>query len=272
MISESVRIRDCDFYMEVSGTGDPLVLLHGFGWDSSAWDDQFDAFADHFTVIRYDLRGFGRSVPEVPEPYSHHDDLAAVIQHLGFRSVHLLGHSLGGYVALDFALANPESTASLVLADPAIGGYQWSQDLVNASFVTPPRLANEEGIDAARQAWLRFPPFQNAMSDPALAKRITEMVERYSGWHWFNPGLAIQTNEPAIQHLSEIDCPTLVLIGGDNHADYLEAGHVLEEGISGSVKTVIPGVAHALPMEDPDRFNDEVLGFLNPARRHMIKG
>ena len=262
MAPESVDLYGCNFYADVSGTGPYLVLLHGFGWDSSAWDDQVAELENDFTVIRYDLRGFGRSVPKNEAPFSHSRDLAGIFDHFHIQSAHVLGHSMGGYVAIDFALEYPDMTDSLTLADPAVGGFEWSQDLVEAAFVTPLKLATSDGIEAARQAWLEFPPFNRAMSDPRLAIRIAQMVRRYSGWHWFHPGLAEQSEPPAIRRLPEIACQTLVVLGGANHRDYLRAGRVIQEGIPNARSVTIPNVEHASTMEDPDRFNKEVKDFL----------
>ena len=97
----------------------PVVLLHGMGWDSRAWDDWFHQFAKKYHTIRYDLRGFGQSGPPPLVSYSHPDDLAALLSHLGLDSVHVMGHSLDGYAAVDFALSYPDMTDALVLADPA---------------------------------------------------------------------------------------------------------------------------------------------------------
>ena len=165
-------------------------------------------------------------------------------------------------MAIDFALEYPDMTDSLMLADPAIGGFQWSDDLVDASFVIPPKLATTEGIEAGRRAWLEFPPFERAMSNRRLAARIVQMIEKYSGWHWFNPGLATQPETPAIQRLPEIACPTLVVVGGANHPDYLRSGQIIQDGIWNARQVIIPGVEHALPLEAPHIFNESVLDFL----------
>ena len=89
-------------YYEAAGAGHPVVLLHGFTFDTTMWDDQFLPLAQHFRVIRYDMRGFGRSDLPGAESYSHVDDLKALLDHLGISQAHLVGLSKGGAIALDF--------------------------------------------------------------------------------------------------------------------------------------------------------------------------
>src|SRR5690242_18617682 len=114
-------------YYESAGTGPPLVLLHGFTLDTRMWDDQFEAFARQYRVIRYDLRGFGRSA--VPtESYSHAEDLHALLGHLETEAAYVAGLSMGGAVALDYALAYPQAVRGLILIDAVVGGFRWSPE------------------------------------------------------------------------------------------------------------------------------------------------
>ena len=101
------------------------MFIHGFGLDLGMWDPQWLAFARRHRVIRYDLRGYGDS--SLPDgPYSHVDDLLALLGFLGANPAHLVGLSLGGRVALRIAAQHPEAVRSLTLADPAMDGHIWS--------------------------------------------------------------------------------------------------------------------------------------------------
>lgn len=101
-------------YYEVQGEGAPLVLLHAFGVDSKMWDAQFDYLSQQFRVVRYDLRGFGRS-SKAEQPFYPVDDLYQLMQHLGIKRASLIGSSMGSGVALNFALEHPEMVEKLVL-------------------------------------------------------------------------------------------------------------------------------------------------------------
>src|SRR5919199_4121889 len=98
-----VEVTGARLAYEVAGAGYPLVLIHGTALDTRMWDAQFEVFAQHYQVIRYDRRGFGRSTLPT-ESYTHADDLAALLTSLQVHSPVLPGHSSGGGVALDFAL------------------------------------------------------------------------------------------------------------------------------------------------------------------------
>ncbi len=105
----------------VAGDGEPVVFLHGFGLDSEMWEPQWDAFSERHRVIRYDLRGYGRS--SLPNgPYSHVDDLLGLIDFLRARPAHLVGLSMGGRIALRVALQAPEAE----VPDPRGYGARWA--------------------------------------------------------------------------------------------------------------------------------------------------
>jgi len=112
-------------YYETAGSGHPLVLIHGYTLDTRMWDDQFETFAQHYQVIRYDMRGFGKSAFPTDENYTHPDDLRALLEHLEIEHAHILGLSMGGGTAIDFALTYPEVADALISADSILEGFQW---------------------------------------------------------------------------------------------------------------------------------------------------
>ena len=95
-------------YYEVAGGGPPLVFVHGYALDRRMWDDQFEIFAPRYRVVRYDLRGFGRSGVPTAAPFSNHDDLRRLFDVLGIERAHICGLSMGGGVTIDFALEYPD--------------------------------------------------------------------------------------------------------------------------------------------------------------------
>jgi len=107
----------------VSGEGPPLYMVHGIGSRRETWDGLLPELEDHFTCVRYDLRGHGAS-PIPPVPYTLDDlvdDLEALRQRLGHDRIHVIGHSLGGQIGPAYALAHPGHTASVVLLSTAAG-------------------------------------------------------------------------------------------------------------------------------------------------------
>ena len=132
-------------YYELAGEGHPLLLIHGFTLDTRMWDDQFDAFAQRYQVIRYDVRGFGRSAVPTHEPYSHHDDVKALLDYLDIAHAHILGHSMGSGIATDFVLAYPEMADSLISVGTVVHGLDWLPEF-RAFFRSLFEAASAEGV------------------------------------------------------------------------------------------------------------------------------
>ena len=247
-------------YFEMAGSGHPLVLIHGFTLDTRMWDDQFEVFAQHYQVIRYDLRGFGKSAPPTTEPYTHHDDLRALMGDLGITRAHILGLSLGGAVAVDFAVSYPEATDSLIPVDAAlIGGYEWIEERPSVELRVQ---AHRAGLGAAKTVWLNHPHFAPAQEKPAVVARLEQIVDTYSGWHLVIDDPVRVPEPPAIERLGTLRMPTLVIVGERDLLDFHRLADIMEARIAGATKVVMPGVGHMANMEDPARFNEIVLEFL----------
>lgn len=248
-------------YYEVAGSGPPLVLIHGHGLDTRMWDDQCALFAAHYRVVRYDLRGFGRSASVGEAPYAHEDDLAALLNHLGIARSVILGLSAGGAVAIDFALAYPAMARALIVVDAALNGHAWSEAW-SARWRSLRQTARTAGAHAANEEWLTHPLFAPANAQPAVAARLRQMVEEYSGWHWGNRDPQRGLDPPATERLHEIAAPTLVLLGERDLPDFHAIADRIADDVPGARKIVLPGVGHMANMETPERFNTEVLAFL----------
>lgn len=256
MIARQAEVNGTRLYYEMAGSGEPLVLLHGFSLDTRLWDEQFDAFAQHYRTIRYDARGFGRS--SLPDgPYRHIDDLRALLLTLEAAPAHLLGLSLGGGVMLDFALAYPDDVRSLILADTALGGYAWAKD-----WGEPRRAARAEGLAAAKAAWLNDELFAAANEQPALAARLQQMVSDYSGYHWLQRDSERGPEVPAIKRLEAIDVPTLIIVGERDLPEFCAIADQLAARLPHARMVELKGVGHMSNMEAPAAFNDAVLAFL----------
>jgi 3-oxoadipate enol-lactonase len=247
-------------YYESAGSGHPLVLIHGFALDTRMWDYQFGAFTQHYRVVRYDMRGYGKSVPPTDERYSHTDDLKALLKHLTIDRAHVLGQSRGGAVAIDFALAHPGATGALVLVDPVLGGHSWSQEAARTDGAIW-ETAAKSGVEAGKAQWLAHPLFAPAREKPEVAARLGRMVSDYSGWHLINTDPGLYPDPPAAQRLHEIGAPTLIVVGERDLPDFHAIADTLQQ-IPNARKVVLPGAGHMCNMENPSRFNEVVLDFL----------
>jgi pimeloyl-ACP methyl ester carboxylesterase len=251
-------------YYEDAGVGKPLVLIHGNTLDTRMWDDQFASFAQHYRVVRYDMRGYGQSAMPTADPYSPAQDLKCLLAHLGIPRAHILGLSRGGAVALDFALAYPEATDTLMLADTGLWKFDWGEFGEFASGVRSVALAS--GVETARQCWLGGAIFAAAMEQSEVAARLKEMVRDYSGWHWLNSEALALSDTSLMQQLKNLVAPVLVLVGERDLQDFQRIAEMLVSAVPGAHKTVLPAVGHLSNMEGPVRFNEAVLRFLAISR------
>lgn len=251
-MQQHIHVNDTRLYCEMAGTGPVVVLLHGFTLDTRMWDDQFLPLAQKFRVVRYDLRGFGRSAFPTETPYAHAEDLRALLDELGIAEAHLVGLSKGGAVALDFALTYPGRTRSLVLIDTVLGGFQWSAE-GSARDALVWQRASEGGIPAAKESWLSHPLFEPAMRNTAVSARLSQIINDYSGWHFVNNNPELNLNPPAAQRLQELKMPVLAIVGELDVPDFRQITEVIGKQVPQAQKLIVPGAGHMANMEAPDQ-------------------
>ena len=261
----SADVNGTRLYYEVAGEGHPLVLLHSGLTNCQMWDAQWETFAQHYRVIRCDARGFGWSrMP--PEPFSPREDLSQLLRFLGVERAYLIGSSMGGYLAIDFALEHPEMVAALIPVGSGVSGEQPSNFLLERWKEID---AVAEGGDIARavglelQLWVDGPGRSPGAVNPAVREQVRRMnTENFARVSEQEQGQPQSLEPPAIGRLGEIHAPTLVLVGDQDVPDKLASADLLARGIPGAQKVVLPGVAHLPSMEQPEQFNRLVLEFL----------
>jgi 3-oxoadipate enol-lactonase len=249
-------------HYEIAGTGQPLVLIHGGLVNSGLWDDQFEVFAQHCRVLRYDVRGYGRSKPPTAY-YSNHGDLRDLLDFLGIERATVLGLSMGGGIAIDFALAYPDHTAALIPVAAGLGGYHIErtsplQDELRAAYESGDK---PRAVELSLRLWTDGPHRTPDQVDPAAREKIRAMTI-----HTFDlpdtENYLQPLKPPAIDRLAEIHVPTLFIVGDQDVPDILEIGDLIVTHVPGARKAVIANTAHHLNVEQPDEFNRIVLDFL----------
>jgi 3-oxoadipate enol-lactonase len=186
---EKIKINDIELAYTRRGKGTPLVLLHGYPLDRHLWDDVAPLLQDTFDLILPDLRGFGES-STVDSPYTMDDyasDIAGLLDQLGIQKAAIVGHSMGGYVALAFARLYPERVSGLglvssqVLADPPDrkeGRYKSAADVSEKGIggvvetMAPKFTADERLQGLAREAMERQQPAAFIGALRAMAERM----------------------------------------------------------------------------------------------------
>jgi len=256
-------------YYEVVGSGEPVVLIHAGVANLRMWDEQVKALRDAYRVIRYDSRGFGATETDAVE-FSNRADVAALLDHLGESSAHIVGLSRGGSIALDFALEYPDRVRSLIVAAGGISGYE-SPDEADASvFEEPEKLLEAkdwEGISEWETAyWADGPGQPKERVDPALRARVHDWIlTNYRAQK--EEGTPQPLDPPAVGRLSELRAPLLVIIGTLDEPGTQQSMHHLAKLVPGARLEVFEGAAHMINLEQPDRFNALLREFFSHAAR-----
>ncbi|MGH9788315.1 MAG: alpha/beta fold hydrolase [Candidatus Acidiferrales bacterium] len=257
-MSGYAEVNGTRLYYEDAGTGRPVVFIGvGSGMDHRLWDDQFALFSHDFRAVRFDVRGVGQSAWPT-EPFSPLDDLAALLDFLKIDNACLVGLSLGGALAIDFALAHPDRVACLVLVAPGLSGYQFSDGFQQrlAPFMAALQAGETERLV---QLMLDDPYLLPAVKNPAARERAKKIWAENSRL----PNVApIGLDPPARNRLGEIHVPTLIVLGDSDWPDLYKIADLLESGIAGASRVTIPNSGHTVNMEMPDEFNFVALTFL----------
>lgn len=258
-------INEAQLYYEVAGNGPALVLLHAGVADHRQWDEQFANFAERYRTIRYDLRGFGRSAMPANR-FSHHDDLASLLDFLQVNQAIVVGISYGGKIALDFALAYPQRVAALVLGAPSIGGTQPSERILRFWEDEETAVARgdlETAVEINLRLWVDGPHRQPDEVNPVVRQKVGQMQREIFQMTIPDEAEEVRLEPAANGRLAEINAPTLVLIGDLDLPEMVDQTAWLANEIPKAQQAIILGVAHMLNMEAPQQFNQLVLDFLN---------
>ncbi len=257
-------VNNTRLYYEVAGTGHPLVLIHGGLVNRRLWDDQFAVFAQHYQVIRFDIRSFGDSAPITAEtpPYSLEEDLFSLLKFLGIEKTYVLGLSMGGAMAIDFTLMYPEMVDALIPVAMGLSGFEGEEPWTEVDEALK-RGDIAQAVELTLRMWTDGPMRTPDQVDPDMREKVRVMTTRNFEHPEEENATQPRTLEPtAISRLAEIHVPTLIIIGDQDVLDILKIADILEKGIPGARIEVIPGTAHHLNMEKPQEFNRIVLDFL----------
>ena len=249
-------------YYEIAGSGAPLVLVHAGIADSRMWDEQFSVLAHDFTVVRYDMRGFGQT-PMTAGMFAHRHDLAALLQHLNITHTALLGCSMGGKTIIDFALEFPDIVTALLPVAAGVSGYVVEGD--HPSQWNALIAAYEQG-DLAQtseyevQIWVDGPHRRPDQVPASIRDRVRAM-NLIALATPDDLGTEQPLDPPAISRLHEIHVPTLVIMGELDQPRILEQCAYIAQEIPRAETVTLP-TAHLPSMELPDTFKQVVQAFL----------
>jgi pimeloyl-ACP methyl ester carboxylesterase len=244
-------------FLESDGEGPCVFFIHGQGGDLRTWDRIWPFLPRNRRLVRYDLRGFGGSVATTDQRYRHSQDLVELLDALSIEKIDLVGVSMGGGIALSFALDHPFRVRSLILISPQIAGWEWS---------VPWRVRWQSIVDAARsgrmvhakQLWWDHPMFASIRNTEAAAD-LRDEIERFEGKQWIADGHALVM--PDIERLHELRSPTLLLSGGRDMDEF----HLMADIIAASSEAVdrvdLENAGHLLHMEQPQSCAGHMVAF-----------
>lgn len=224
------------------GPGPVLVLLHEGVGDSRMWDPVWSDLTSACRAIRYDVRGFGRS-PAATEEFTLLGDLRAVLEHFGVASAHVVGCSMGGGTALEFALAAPDQVKSLVLLCPGIGGYPYpdTPELDEACEALAAAGDDEGVIRILLDVWGR------AGDDPLITDLMRAAMRAWEGEEEFE-----REGEPTFDRLGDLSVPTVLLVGDMDDEALIASNEEAAQRIPGCELIRMPGVDHYPTLRAPE--------------------
>ena len=262
MLAGLARVNGTRLYYQSAGEGSPLVLIGGGGsLDRRLWDDQFTVFSEKYQVISYDPRGIGKS--EIPENlFSHSQDLYSLLKFLSVEKAHILGLSLGGTIAIDFALEYPEMVRALVLV--ASGLSDLKEEVLQATSALSV-MAQEEGVMRVIQVIVENDCYIAPENSAARQKAREILMESAQIFHSGFPAIKFwqPVEPPASNRLSEIKAATLIIVGERDYPGIHAVAEKLETSIIGARKVIISGAGHMVNLEKPEQFDQVVTHFLD---------
>ena len=255
-------------YHEVTGAGAPLVLVHGFACGIRSWDHQVRAFSRSRRVVTYDVRGHGISdAPAEAASYSQAisvDDLHALLTHLGIRRAAVGGLSMGGNIALNFALAHPDMVTRLIVADTGAGSDD-TADWIGTVHALAETL-DRRGMEAFTDMASANPLFARYIAQgPAAARFIRACLMTHRAHGLAHTAREVLAKRPTIyaleSRLRQLPVPTLLLVG-EHDEPCVKVHRFMADCIRGSKLVVLPGLGHLTNLEAPAAWNAAVRRFL----------
>ena len=243
-------------HVDVAGTGPALTFLHGFGLDGRAWRPQVEAFRSTHRTVTADLPGFGRS-PKQTEGAAV-DALARALDGAGIDRTHVVGLSLGGAVATDFALAHPDRTLSLTVADALLLGFPATLETWQRSA----ELAQGGDCAAAIAHWLTDGVFAVTRTRPRVWATVQAMLRGYDCAHWTGAASIRWASTKPRPQLAGLRVPALVIVGEHDTPAFQAMADAYAAEIPGARKRVLPGAGHVSNLEEPEAFNAALREFL----------
>lgn len=262
------HVNDIDIHFETYGSGPLLVLIMGLRRNAEWWYRQIPELSKHFTIIAFDNRGAGRS--DKPEmEYSIRlfaNDTAGLMDFLGIPKAHILGISMGGYIAQELAINHPDKVNGLILGCTSCGGRR----AVHMSEERMEKFTANKGLTPEQILRKDMDLYFSDRFIRGHAERIEEFVNisllYYQPADAFFRQLNACLNHDTVDRVSQVSSPTLIMTGDDDHLVPSENSLILKELMPEAELELFAGGRHCFFMEESEKFNRSVVRFLQSIR------
>lgn len=258
-----IRVDDIQLAYTDAGLGLPVVLLHGYPFNRTLWNEQVSALSNSYRVITPDLRGHGESdaSPGAATMNRMAQDVAALLDHLEITRAVIGGLSMGGYVALAFYKQFPSRVRALILADTRAQADTEEGKHMRHQQAEKALAEGMAGIADAMLPKLLTP--DTVSKRPEVVKRVRDMMLKTKPEGAAGALLGMAERDDQTPLLSQISCPTLILVGQEDPITPVQDSERMHREIEGSRLVVIENASHVSNLERTEQFNEELMRFLN---------
>lgn len=258
-----IRVDDIQLAYTDAGLGQPVVLLHGYPFNRTLWNEQVAALSNSYRVITPDLRGHGESDASAGAATMNRmaQDVAELLDHLEISRAVIGGLSMGGYVALAFYKQFPSRVRALMLADTRAQADTEEGKQTRHQQAEKALAEGMAGIADAMLPKLLTP--DTVSKHPEVVKRVRDMMLKTKPEGAAGALLGMAERDDQTPLLSQISCPTLILVGQEDPITPVQDSEKMHREIEGSRLVVIENASHVSNLERTGQFNDELLRFLN---------
>ena len=246
------------------GSGQPILFLHGLSFDSRMWRPQYDGLENDFLLLGVDFRGHGFSdAPDTDYTLDTYvDDITTLLNGLHLPSVIIVGLSLGGAIALEFALRYPGRCRGMMLVSSAMDGHSWSrawEEMMGRFHNCGDYRTLKTKL---REYWLQDPMFAGIRNKMEYSQMLQSMAETFSGKPILRGNFHNQKKVPTEKRLHRLRCPVSVISGAEDRMDFRRIARTLGSRVHRVEWHELEGIGHMVNLEAPERFNRLLEGFI----------
>lgn len=266
-------LNDVHYEVNVIGEGDPLLLIHGFSGSQQQWKPFVQAWSKHYRLILVDMLGHGNSdVPDEVERYQMErvvTDLTALLEQLGMNKVHVLGYSMGGRIALSFAMLASNKVQSVILESSSPGlATEEERAARRAGDKQLAENIEQKGIEWFAQYWGSLPLFASLQKLPqaTLDKlHAARLSNNPKGLAQSLRGIGTGQQPSWWEQLHQLSIPVLLIAGAEDQK-YCAIAETMKKQLPNCELKLVPEAGHNVHMEQPQLFDTIVISFLDQKR------